>query len=201
MCSFLSALPSANPTRCLELARQQAVERHVAQALVAGLVLAQQRLAGEAQRFEQADGGGVVGVHLGDELAFALLGDQVADQRGGAFAGHALALPVGAGDVADLLHPRLVRGHGDEAACDLARVLSGAILGDPGAAVPCRIGEPAPQLRLVGKGGARQVTALRLVGERGQQRRRVAPPQGAQDEAAGVERGYLIHRSRKRRGP
>ena len=74
-----------------------------------------QSLAGEAEPFEQADRGGVLDIDLGDELAGAG-GQQVVDQRGGAFARDALALPVDAADVADLQHALLVSWHGDEAA-------------------------------------------------------------------------------------
>ena len=155
------------------------------------LMRAQQPLAGEAQRFGQPQRGVVLGIDLGNELARAL-GEQLRHQRGHAFARDAPPLPRGAGDVADLDHARLMPRHRDEAPRDRAL----RILGDPAAPVPCGIGEPAPQLGLVGEGGARQEAALRGIAQRGQQRGGVRTAQRAQREAWGVELGNRGHRRR-----
>ena len=80
--------------------------------------------------------------------------------------------------------------HRDEAPRDRAL----RILGDPAAPVPCGIGEPAPQLGLVGEGGAREEAALRGIAQRGQQRGGVRAAQRAQREARGVELGNRSHR-------
>ena len=155
------------------------------------LVCAQQRLAGEAQRLRQPQRGVVFGIDLGGELARAL-GEELRDQRRRAFARDALSLPGGAGDVADLDHVRLVPRHCDEAPRDRAL----GILCDPAAPVPCGIGEPAPQLGLVGKGRAREEAALRGIAQRGQQRGGVRTAQRAQREARGVKFGNRGHRRR-----
>lgn len=154
------------------------------------LMLAESRLAGEAEALDQAGGGGVACIDDGGQLPCHARCEQVIDQRGGAFAGDALLLAGGAGDVADFEHALFMRGEGDEAACDL----SVRVHRDPCHPRPVGRGEPVPQLLWRGEGFAGEVQALLRIAEGREQRMLVPPPERPHGEPRSRESGNLSHR-------
>lgn len=156
------------------------------------LMLAESRLAGEAEALDQASGGSVACVDHGSQLPCHARCKQVIDQRGGAFAGDALLLAVGAGDVADFEHTLFMRGEGDEAAGDL----SVCVHRDPCQPRPVGRGEPVPQLLRRGEGFAGEVQALLRIAEGREQRMLVPPLERPHGEPRSRKGGNIGHGSR-----
>ena len=119
---------------------KQTVNRQIAKPLVRGLVLTKQGLSGKAEAGQEADRRYVFQIHLGDDLSLSFRLDKVANQRRSAFAGHALALAISAGHIADFCNTLFVAGDRHEAPCHFALF----VFGNSGAPVPSGLREPFP---------------------------------------------------------